>query len=293
MSSATQLLNARSSALEILPLSAVAGAEVRGVQLSGRVEGELKQDILDAFLAHHVLVFRDQDVSKEAQLEFTQSFGELEGHVIRLSDGKPAPLLHVISNLDGEGRPSSKPWTHGNYYWHTDKSYHAVPSLMTLLHAKELPPAGGDTQYANTALAYDALDDARKREIANLRVVHSWEANRKNTGNRPATEDEKRDRPPVTHPLVRTHPDSGRKTLYMGIHTSHIDGLAETQGQALLKELLEVATQPRFIYSHQWRPGDFVMWDNRCLLHRATDDYDMNLHRRVLHRTVVKGSVPF
>ena len=212
--------------------------------------------------------------------------------MIRLRNGERAPLLHVISNLDADGEPTSKPYSHGNYYWHTDKSYHAAPSLMTLLHARELPPSGGDTQFANMEMAYAALDGNEKRAIASLRVEHSWAASRLNTGNRPATEDERRDRPPVSHPLVRTHPDTGRKSLYLGMHTSHVEGMERDAGRELLAELLAGATRDEFVYSHEWQVGDLVLWDNRCLVHRATANYDMDAHRRVLHRTVVKGSVP-
>ena len=150
-----------------------------------------------------------------------------------------APLVHVISNLDANGNPTSKPYSHGNYYWHTDKSYHAKPSFATLLHAVEIPPSGGDTQFANLHLAYEALPEARQRELAELRLEHSWEASRINTGNRPATEDEKRDRPPVIHPLVRTHPDTGRKLLYIGTHVSHVVGMERAESAALLEEIGE------------------------------------------------------
>jgi alpha-ketoglutarate-dependent taurine dioxygenase len=271
------------------PLSEVAGVEITGIDLAEPLTPGDREAILAAFLAHHVLVFRDQRLSSERQAAFTVQFGELEDHVIRLRDGKPPPLVHVVSNLDEHGRPTAKPYSSGNYFWHTDKSYHAIPSYATLLHAIELPPEGGDTEFANTALAYAALPDATKRRIQGLRVVHSWEASRLNTGNRPATEEEKRDRPPVTHPLVRTHPDSGDKVLYIGTHTSHIEGMEREAGRALLAELLEHATQRQFIYVHQWRPGDVVMWDNRCLLHRAVANYAMASHKRVLHRTVIRG----
>ena len=133
---------------------------------------------------------------------------------------------------------------------------------------------------------------ARLQRIAGLKVVHSWEASRRNTGNVPATAEEIADSPPVTHPLVRTHPDTGRKVLYMGTHTSHIEGMEYEEGRALLRELLEFAEQPQFVFNHQWRPGDVVMWDNRTLLHRAVRKYDMKLEKRLLHRTVVKGTVP-
>ncbi|MBT5498011.1 MAG: TauD/TfdA family dioxygenase, partial [Alphaproteobacteria bacterium] len=145
-----------------------------------------------------------------------------------------------------------------------------------------------DTQFANMYLAYEALSDEQKREYADLQVVHSWEANRRNTGNKPASEEERRERPPVTHPLIRTHPETGRKTLYLGVHTSHIEG-REEEGRKMLEDLQAFATQDEFVYSHQWRVGDLAMWDNRCLLHRAIANYGMSTERRILHRTVIKG----
>ena len=279
--------------MTVTPLSQVAGAEITGVDLSAPVADALHQQILAAFAAHHLLVFRGQALTPAQQAAFSERFGPLEDHVIRLPDGSQPPRVHVVSNLDVNGNPTERPHSHGNYFWHTDKSYHAVPSLLTILHAIELPPGGGgDTQFANMLLAHDALPQAMQHRIAGLRAVHSWEASRRNTNNRPASEEEKRDRPPVTHPLVRTHPDSGRRSLYIGIHTSHVVGMPEEEGAALLGELLQHATQPRFVHTHQWRAGDVVMWDNRCLLHRALANYPMGSQRRVLHRTVVRGSVP-
>ena len=164
---------------------------------------------------------------------------------------------------------------------------------MTMLHAVELPPAGGDTQFANMVLAYRALPDTMKSRLATLRAIHSWETSRLQSGSKPATEEEKRERPPVSHPIVRTHPETGEKALYIGNHAGSIEGFDEAEGRALLAELLTHATRPDFIYTHHWRPGDLVMWDNRALLHRAVANYDMGQHRRVLHRTVVRGTAPY
>ena len=164
---------------------------------------------------------------------------------------------------------------------------------MTLLHAAELPPAGGDTQFANMVLAYEALTDGMKERLAGMRAIHSWEASRVASGSRPATEAEKRERPPVSHPIVRTHPETGEKALYIGNHAGGIEGLGEDDGRALLAELLAHATQRQFVYTHHWRPGDLVIWDNRALLHRALANYEMGKHRRVLHRTVVRGTAPY
>ena len=274
-------------------LSPAGGVAITGADLSRPLPPALRDAILAAFRDHHVLVFRDQDLEKDEQLAFTLQFGEIEEHVGRHVAASRYGLVHTVTNLDEDGLPTTKLTQVGNYHWHTDKSYHAVPSLMTLLHAKELPPEGGDTQFANMALAYDALPEAMKGRIAGLRVVHSWAASRKRAGAPPPSEIEMRERPPVDHPLVRTHPETGAKTLYIGNHASHVVGIPEVESEALLAELLEHATQPQFIYTHHWQDGDLVMWDNRCLLHRALANYEMAKHRRVLHRTVVTGTAPF
>ena len=278
----------------IRPLDGLMGAEIEGLNLSATLEAPVVHDILDAFLAHHILIFRNQDLSKEAQVSFTENFGELEGHVHRLPNGKKLPPVHIVNNLDPEGRPTAKPHTTGNYHWHTDKSYHAVPSLTTMLHAVELPESGGgDTQFANTKRGYDALSDTMKTRIADMKVEHSWEASRRNVGAPPPNAAQISERPPVVHPIVRTHPDTGDKTLYLGHHMSHIVGLDKAESDALLEELSDHTTQDEFVYTHQWRTGDYVMWDNRLLLHRAMPNYKFSKDRRLLHRTVVIGTAPY
>jgi taurine dioxygenase len=274
-------------------LSPAGAVAVTGVNLAWPLSPALRDGILGAFREHHILVFRDQDLSPDEQLAFTLQFGEIEEHVGRHSAAARYGLVHTVTNVGDDGKPSSKLSAVGNYHWHTDKSYHAVPSLMTVLHAKELPPDGGDTQFANMAMAYESLPDAMKRRIAGMRAIHSWAASRRRAGAPPPSEFEMRERPPVDHPLVRIHPETGAKTLYLGNHASHIMAMPEPEGEELLSDLLEHATQPQFVYTHHWRDGDLVMWDNRCLLHRALANYEMAKHRRVLHRTVVTGSVPY
>ena len=279
--------------LAVTPLSDVAGAEISGVDLATPLTPGLRDAIMAAFVRHHVLVFRDQALSKDQQYAYTLNFGEIEEHVGRLANGERFPVVHTVTNIDrATGKPTASPHIRGNYFWHTDKSYHAVPSLLTMLHAVELPPSGGDTLFANMHMAYDALPISERKALEGLRAVHSWEASRRNTGSVPATEQQKRERPPVSHPLIRTHPVTGRKSLYLGTHTSHVEGMPYDDGRALLDSLLRQATVEAHVYRHVWKPGDLVMWDNRCLLHRADQNYDMGAHPRVLHRTVVRGTVP-
>ena len=279
---------------ETLSLQAFGGVEITGMDLSQPLSDPDRDRILALFRAHPIMVFRGQALTREQQFDFTTHFGEIETrHVGRHVDSQRYTAVHTVSNLGPEGNPISIPTERGNYYWHSDKSYHGVPSLLTMLHAVQLPPVGGGTQFANTALAHAALPEDMKARIAPLRAVHSWEASRINCGARPATEEQKRERPPVDHPLARTHPDTGARVLYLGNHAGHIVGLPHEEGSALLQDLLAFATQPQFVYTHAWRAGDLVLWDNRCLVHRALPHDGMARHRRVLHRTVVTGTVPY
>ena len=273
----------------IQPLHGGLGAEVRGVDLNRPFAGEIAQRIEDAFLVHHLVVVRDQRLTKERMGEFASLFGEIEGNVFRNPDGSMLDAIHEISNLDAEGRPAENPYLKSNYHWHTDKAYLPIPALLTMLHAVELPQSGGDTQFADMTRAYDALADDDKRRVADLRVVHSLEYMRESTGDRPPTDAERAAAPPVTHPLVRTHPQTGEKSLFLGMYCSHVVGMAKAESRALLDSLLAHATQLRFVYTHRWQPGDLVFWDNRCLLHRAVANYDMGKSRRVLQRLVVRG----
>ncbi len=234
--------------------------------------------IIDAFLAHHVVVFPRQSLSREQQFAFAANFGEVEAHGGHRGEAKRYDVAHVITNLGADGRPMLRISGAANYHWHTDKPYHPAPPSLTMLYAVEVPPQGGDTEFANTALAYDALPDDMKHRIAGLRVAFA-----------PAFDP---DGATVDHPLVRTHPQTGRRALYLGNHSTHMVGMPEGEGRALLAKLLAHATERRFVYAHRWRVGDLVMWDNRCLLHRVVADDALQIYRRVMHRSVVKGTVP-
>ena len=283
----------RVSTLQIRALTQSTGAECTGVDLANLSLAEWEQ-LRDAYHAYALLVVRDQSLAKPDQIAFSQRFGELELPIRSDYLGKDFPALHVVSNLGGDGKPNPKQALEnpGNFFWHTDASYMRRPASTTLLHAIEIPPSGGDTLFANMQAAYEALSAETRERIDGLRAIHSWEQSRYNSGSRPASREEIEQAPPVAHPLVRTHPETGRKGLYLGNHTSHIEGLPVEEGRALLKQLLDHATQPQFVYRHKWRRGDIVIWDNRSLLHKASDDFDMGSHVRLLHRTVVQGDNP-
>jgi len=272
-------------------LDGVVGAEISGIDLRQPISESLREQILTAFAAHHLLVFRGQKLGKDRMGEVAAMFGEVEGNVFRNPDGSTLEAIHQISNLDATGRPAENPYLKSNYFWHSDKAYLPVPALLTMLHAVELPPSGGDTQFADMIRAHASLSDEVRQQVSGLRAVHSLEYMRVSTGDRAPTDAERRAAPPVVHPLVRTHPETGEKSLFVGMYCSRIVGMDSAAGRALLDQLLAHATQQRFVYTHRWSPGDLVIWDNRCLLHRAVANYDMAASRRVLLRLVVKGSV--
>jgi alpha-ketoglutarate-dependent taurine dioxygenase len=271
-------------------LSPAGGVAIAGLDLAQPLAPAARERVYAALCAHHVVVFPGQALSREQQYAFTAQFGEVERHGGHRPGPKRREVAHVTANLDEDGQPSDRFARGANYRWHTDKPYYAVPPLLTTLHAVELPPAGGDTEFANMAQAYAALPPEMQRRIAGLRVVFRWQLGSATL--RTGTPYYADALPPVDHPLVRTHPDTSVKALYLGNHASHILGLPEADGAALLDELLEHATQPQFRYTHRWREGDLIMWDNRCLLHRAVANYEMNRYRRIMHRNVVRGTVP-
>ena len=280
------VLEARTQ-FEVRPLSQVLGAEVVGLNLSQPLDAATRDSIYCDFVRYQVLCFRDQALSKEQQIAFTEQFGTLERHIAR-NRGSDNPMVHTVSNLGPDGKPSGKV---GSQEWHTDKSFRPEPSLATILHAITMPPNGGDTCFADMYAAYDSLSDAEKAELDGVRVIHSWELSQQKHG-RIATPEEIADAPPMSHPLVRVHPDSHRKCLFMGVHASHFDGRPMLEGRTRLAALEAHATQPRFMYRHNWRAGDLLMWDNRSLLHRADANFDAAQYPRVLHRTCLRGSAP-
>jgi alpha-ketoglutarate-dependent taurine dioxygenase len=273
-------------------LSPAGGVAIAGADLSRPLSVVLRRRIRAALLAHHVVVFPGQALSREAQFAFAATLGEVEEPEPHKAQGKRRGVAHVISNLDAAGHPVDRSRSAvSNYRWHTDKSYHATPPALTTLYAVEVPATGGgDTEFANTAMGYAALPAATKRRIEAFRVVFRWGVG---LGEGAASADAPGAAAAVDHPLVRTHPETGVRALYLGNHASHIKGLPVAAGAALLAELLAHTTLPRFVYVHRWRQGDLVMWDNRCLLHRAVANFDLEKERRILHRAVVRGTIPF
>ena len=274
----------------IAPLSEHTGAEVRGIDLTEPIDEVARAGLNRAFVDRSVLVFRDQHLTPQQLLEAVGLFGEpFPQHNSRFALPE-CPLVHYISNQDFY--PDGTRYIPGEGY-HTDHSNAACPPKATVLHAVSLPDRGGDTQYVDMRLAYDELPKQTKRRLDGLKAIHVYQS-RYSARKLMELSSESRGRVPeaVAHPIVRTHPESDRKAIYINpIRTEGIVGMPEEEALTLLAGLLEHATQPQYQYRHHWRPGDLVMWDNRSLLHKANGDHDMN-QLRYLYRIMLQGDVP-
>ena len=264
-------------ALTIQPLHPGFAAEASGLDLRRPIDAATAAAIEAAMDRHAVLVFRDQPVDEEQQLAFTRWFGTLDlglKKVLRAPNRFKHEESIDISNvgLDGEvlGRNHRKQFSNiANQLWHSDSSFQQPPAKYSLLSALVVPPRGGETEYADMRAAYDALPDDMKARIDGLVAEHWALHSRILLGDTGYTEAQKAIIPPVRWPVVRTHPGSGRKTLFIGVHCREVLGVSLPEGRMLLLDLLEHATQRDFVYRHAWRVGDLVMWDNRCVLHRG------------------------
>ena len=267
-------------------------AEIAGVDIARPIDETTWAEIRAAFDEHSVLLFRGTSLDDDTQVAFSRRFGELE--ISRSMNPAAGTPFARQSNLDiktGAVIPSEDRrmiYQRANMLWHTDSSFKKVPSLCSLLSARIVPPEGGATDFASARAAYPSLPEALKRRVEHAVVVHDFSWSRDQVRPGFFTAEERAVYPPVRHPLVRTNPVNGRKSLFLGAHASHVEGLPIEEGRALLKELLAHVTQPQFCYRHEWQVGDLVIWDNRCVLHRATP-FDATRYKRLMQRTTIGG----
>jgi len=279
-------------AFTIKPLHPLYAAEIQGVQAKA-IDDATFADIRAAFETYSVVVLRDQQLDDDDQVAFSHRFGELQV-TPKVNPGVGSYFARQ-SNLDmatNEVIPAEdRRMLHqkANFLWHSDSSYRPIPSLCSLLSGRIVPPEGGNTEFATTRAAYDELPEAMRQKIAGLYAEHSLVHSRSLVDPRALTEEMRNELPPATQPLTRINPVNGKRSVFVGSHASHILGWPLEEGRALLKELNAFVTQPRFVYSHAWRTGDLIIWDNRCVLHRATA-YDAQKYKRVMLRTTVEGN---
>ena len=273
----------------ITPLTARTGVEVIGLDFTQPIDTNTGAHLRRAFAEHHVLVMRDQHFGPEEFKTAAQVFGELQQHDKKEHHVPGHPDVYYVSNDEiVNGRRIIPGET-----FHTDHSNHPRPPKATMLFAVELPAKGGDTQYVNMHDAYDDLPAETKARIDGLKAVHVYLSKYSPRPLGAITAESLRDVPPPgVHPLVRTHPDNGRKALYLNpVRMESIVGMEDEGALKLIGELMRHATQKKYEYRHQWRYGDWVIWDNRSVMHQANPDYDMN-ERRYLYRLMLKGEVP-
>jgi taurine dioxygenase len=274
------------------PLMPSFGVELLEVDLSAPLSGPDFDRIYEAFLAHQLLLFRGQRLEPAAQVAFARQFGAVQVHVMNQYHAAGFPEIYYLSNLDADGRPSGRHPDKGTVFWHTDGSWSRRAGQATMLYADQVPSRGGETRFASMYDAYDALAEADKARLAPLRAVHSLDFSRsRRHGEDPMTEAQKKARPPVDHPIIRTHPETGRKCVFLGDHAWQVLGLPLEEGRALIEALNARIIDPARVYTHRWQRGDFLVWDNRCMLHKA-EPYDVAAEPRVLRRCTVVGEVP-
>jgi taurine dioxygenase len=285
-------MGAANSLLSIRRLTPNLGAEVAGVDLSGPMDDELFGALYQAFLRYQVLLFPPQELPPQRQVEFARRFGEVQVHVMNQYHADGYPELYRLSNLDASGKPTGHHPDKGTLAWHTDGSWQRVTGQATIIYGEVMPQSGGETHFCDMYGAYERLDASWKARIAGLRAVHNLDFSRtRRHGEDPLTEAQRLAKPPVDHPVVRTHPETGRKCLYLGDHAEYILGMPYDQGRALIEQLNALAVHPDLTYEHRWQPRELLVWDNRCVMHRATA-YDAATQGRVIRRCTVLGEVP-
>lgn len=275
--------------LELQPLPLGFGARVGAMRLQD-LTPDRAPALLDALHRYQVLVFENQSLTPAEYADFARLLGPPEPHVLTQFQLPEMPEIFVISNVVESGRPIGH--ADGGFEWHTDMAFAEQPMAYTMLYTIEAPTSGADTVFASTYAGYDALPAEERARLRELDVVHSIEKLYEGRAAQPSDAVRKK-RPDVVHPLVRTHPATGRDGLYLGLRqTRTVTGLDEAKSEALIAELVEKITRPERVYSHKWKAGDVVIWDNRGLLHAATP-YDKENQRRLVWRISIRGERPF
>jgi len=281
-------------AVTIYPVTPSFAAEIGDVDLSAPLEPADLAAIKQAFAAYAVLIFPGQELSQDQHLDFARCFGPLETTIGVYRTDAPLRVRQEfadVSNLNHRSEVWGKDsrlrlFQLGNRLWHTDSSFKRLPALASLLYARSIPPVGGHTEFADERAAYDALPEEMKRRLGALVAEHSIFNSRARLGFTNFTDEERRQLPPVPQVVVRTIPETGRKSLYLASHAGRIFGMPEAEGRTLIDELVAHATQRQFVYTHRWRLHDLLIWDDRCTMHRGMAFDDLRWKRDMQRATV-------
>ena len=279
---------------DLRPLSPALGAQILGITVEQATNAALFEAVYEVFLEYQLILFDGLDLPPATQVALARRFGEVQVHVMNQYHGfAEHPEIYRLSNLDEDGKPNGAHPDRGTLYWHTDGSWKPRTGHATMMYSEIVPEVGGETHFADMYGAYEALSPAWKERLSALKAWHNLDFSRsRRHGEDPMTEQQKAETPPVLHPVIRTHPETGRKAIYLGDHAECIEGLDYDEGRALIEEINRLATPEELVYRHKWTPGQCAIWDNRCLLHRATE-FDTARERRVMRRCTVIGDAPY
>ena len=274
--------------------------EIKNIDLSQSLDNVIFEEIRQAVFSYAVVVIREQSIDDEQQISFSERFGELEKSLVKIDGEIRYPQIYITTNVGKDDKilphnHASAKYHRGNSLWHSDSSFKPIPANISILSGREVPPFGGETEFADVRYAYDAwpgsISGVEKCELDNLICEHSITFSRQLVVGDIFSEEDKKSIKPVRQALIRKHPETGRKSLYVGSHCHVIEGWEYPRSRALIAELTSWMTRPEFVYAHKWRPLDLVMWDNRSVVHRGNPWPDED-YRRVMHRTTVAGNGP-
>ena len=279
-------------AIKIKKLHKKFGAEILNYKLSKDLNHKSFKEILKTFNEYGILLFRNQNLSIKNQVTFGRKFGKVLIHAVNQNHAKGHPEIYVLSNLDNTGKPSGKHPDQGSLYWHTDGSWRKITGQATIMVADIIPSKGGETHFCCMENAYDSLSDNMKLQIDDSFAIHNLDFSRnRRHGHDPLSKKQKNNAPPVIHPVVRTHPNTSRKSLFLGDHAEYIEDMDYSKGRNFIERLNKLAIKTKFIYKHKYKEGDVLVWDNRRLLHKGTK-YDTANVKRVMRRTTIIGEAP-
>jgi taurine dioxygenase len=274
---------------KIKPLSELMGAEITGLDLSNPISEKIRDKLLKAITHHLVVCIKNQKLSPSKLVDVSKLFGKPKQYFVKDETVDNIPEVIVVSNRTRENKPKVYA-----SHWHTDDSYRKEPATLTFIYPDILPVnGGGGTDFINCYLVYDDLPKKLKNKIADVQAVHKWQSRRNVSEVVKLTKEQEKETPPVKHPLIRTHPMSNKKSIYINPNRiDHISGLNEFDGDKLLDEIYEFSFQDKYKYSHSYEKGDLVIWDNRCTMHKANSDYDVS-NLRIMHRVMLEGEAVF
>ena len=280
--------------MNIDPIHAEFGARISGVDLSQSLDQDTFDQIDDSINRYSLLLFENQQMNDAVHLDFTRRFGELEEEHLSYYSRGVVTYIGRVGNIDIDGNKVSvrqiKAST-GNEMWHSDSSFREIPAMYSMLSAYEVPDEAGETEFASARAAYHRLDQSTLQQIENLVGIHDYIFSRTRVGEDAVTENQRTYMHPVRQRLVRQNPVTGERNVFVGSHVKEIEGMPDAEARPLIDRLIAEVTRPQSVYRHRWRVGDFIIWDNRCMLHRGCG-YDADKYRRCMHQTRVRGHGP-